>query len=280
MQRLDAYAFYDLGMRIHALEKVVKDQVMRDAFFDLWNARGAVETIINGQVLPVDVCLPACGRLRSAITAIIPEDITKLPTEKFDENITEYQGWHLSQCLKEFETVFAAELQASDVYFVSQKEAYDTSDLIEFADKIFPEEIRKTFTPRTIADVRQAGRCLAFNLPTAAGFHITRAMENVTLEASQKVPGAKPSKNDLHGYIRILENAGVHAEVIKELDRLRNDYRNQLMHPEIFLSDIQISVLLSDVKNVMVRLHVAMQNLAFVANLAEIAMKPVPVQQA
>lgn len=261
MQRIDPYAFYGLGMRIHPLDKIKKDQVVRSVFIDLWRARDSLDSVIENKIIALDICRPACVRLREAITAIIPADITAIGEEQFEEKISEWKAWHLSSCLKDFETVFSAELQAAATYYVSQKEAYDTTDLIEFAEKVFPEDIRKTFSDRTIADVRQSGRCLAFNLPTAAGFHITRALENVVLESSRKIPGAKSSKNDLHGYIRILEGAGIGSEVIEELDRLREKYRNQLMHPEIFLSDIEISVLLSDVKNVMIKLHLEMQKI-------------------
>jgi hypothetical protein len=277
MQRIDPYAFYDLGMRIHAIEKINKDQILREVWLALWHARMALDSVLNNQIIALDICRPACNKLRASINAIIPEDLTKIAAEKFDEKLDEWLVYILGGNLKEFETIFAAELQAADVYFVSQKEAYDTSDLIEVAEKIFPEEIRKTFTAQTVQDVRQAGRCLAFNLATAAGFHITRALENITLEAAQKIPGAKLVKHDFHEYIRVLEKAGVDKDVIDELDRLRDKYRNQLMHPEIFLSDIEISILVSDVKNVMIKLHqdiYRVMALAVMPVLAQIAAVP------
>lgn len=259
MQRIDPYAFYNLGTQIHALEDIKKEQTLRDVVFVLWQAREAIDTIINNRIIDLDICKPACTKLRGAIADFIPEDLSTISKEKHEKNLGEFSVWWVQKCLKEFETVIAAELNAAGVYFVSQKEAYNTSDLIESAEKIFPDAIRTTFSDQTLHDVRQAGRCLAFNLPTAAGFHITRALENVVLEASKKFDATKPQKDDLYSYIRVLESNGIDKDVLYELDGLREKYRNQLMHPEIFLSDIEISVLISDVKNVMVRLHQEME---------------------
>ena len=44
---------------------------------------------------------------------------------------------------------------------------------------MIPQETRKNLDDAVIGDIREAGRCLVFDLPTAAGFHVLRAIELV-----------------------------------------------------------------------------------------------------
>jgi hypothetical protein len=80
---------------------------------------------------------------------------------------------------REFETILMAELQTLIAYHVTQKGAYYTPDLVDRTEIIFPESIRAKIPEDVREEVRQSGRCLAFDNPTASGFHIIRAVEGV-----------------------------------------------------------------------------------------------------
>lgn len=139
-----------------------------------------------------------------------------------------------------FEKIMLAELSTMATYFVSEKGVYNTNKLIESADEMFPEEIRRVLTEndQAIRDIRAAGKCLVFDLGTAAGFHIARAVESVVLQYLEVLcpevlhdPEAKFTRN-LNGYITLAKNHGGDKTLCAALDQFRDLHRNPLIHPE------------------------------------------------
>src|SRR5262249_13042567 len=111
---------------------------------------------------------------------------------------------------------------------------YATPELIERAEKLFSESVRVEMPPEAVEDVRQAGRCIAFELPTAAGFHILRCVESVMLRYMDTLNAKRP-KEKLRNwgvYLQILKDAGADEKVIAALDQLRDLHRNPNIHPE------------------------------------------------
>jgi hypothetical protein len=96
-------------------------------------------------------------------------------------------------------------------------------------------------------EVRQAGRCLAFDIPTAAAFHIIRATESVIREYYQLILGSLPKMKmrNWGAYIRNLQTSGkADAGVIAILNHIKETYRNPILHPEsvVSLEESQIIV--------------------------------------
>ncbi len=94
--------------------------------------------------------------------------------------------------------------------------------------------------PAAIKDVQESTKCIAFELPSAAAFHLHRANE-ATLAAYFDVVsgGAKPPRQKTMGaYLKRMRDLGVgHAKVLAALDQLRDLHRNPVMHPQDFLKD-------------------------------------------
>src|SRR2546430_250240 len=86
--------------------------------------------------------------------------------------------------------------------------------------------------------MREAGRCLALDCHTAAGFHILRAVESLALIYVTKITGKPhPKKNrDWGAYIRVIRNGQGKAAVADYLYHIKETYRNPIMHPEVRLS--------------------------------------------
>jgi len=80
-------------------------------------------------------------------------------------------------------------------------------------------------------DIQQAGKCLAFEMCTATGFHALRALESVMCEYL-RLRDITPTKRDMGEYVRLLVGDGADQGVIAIIDQLRKLYRNPLMHPE------------------------------------------------
>ena len=142
--------------------------------------------------------------------------------------------------LQEFEAVLSAELQTLATYQVSQKGIYSTPDLIERAESLFPEEIKRKLPKDAVRDIRESGRCLAFDNATASGFHILRATETVIHAYYVEVckPTDKKTLDNWGQYVIELKKCpGADVQRIANIiDDLREQERNLIMHPEIFLS--------------------------------------------
>jgi len=99
--------------------------------------------------------------------------------------------------------------------------------------------VKASLEDSALDDWRQAGRCLAFDVPTASGFHMFRVIESVVLKYfpifGLSVP-TKPGDKNLGYYIKILEEKGLDIKIVGMLRHLKKFYRNPLMHPEIFLT--------------------------------------------
>jgi len=101
------------------------------------------------------------------------------------------------------------------------------------ASKQYPKAVRELLDDFIVGEIDHAGKCLAFELPTACGFHILRAVE-VSAKAYVHAATGKlpPVRNRNWGeYIFQLENAGAHTDVIDMLKVLKTK-RNPLMHPQ------------------------------------------------
>lgn len=137
-------------------------------------------------------------------------------------------------------------------YLVDQKGAYLTADLIERAEIIFSERVRKELSEAAIQDVRQAGKALVLELPTAAGFHMLRATESVIRAYYKAVVGKLPKSRNWGVYVKDLKAKGADAKVVGVIDQLRELHRNPLMHPEETLSEDEAIVIFGLAQSVIV----------------------------
>jgi hypothetical protein len=157
-----------------------------------------------------------------------------------------FDTYGLQQSLRSFETVLTAEMNVSDIYLVTKKRGYDTPDLINQAETLFPAELLLK-VPESIDDIRQAGKCIAFELGTAAGFHTMRAMEIVLRQYWDVVTSGadRPKTGNMGDYLRELEskNAG-DPKTRATLKQIKDLHRNELMHPEENLSIDDVIALL------------------------------------
>jgi hypothetical protein len=116
---------------------------------------------------------------------------------------------------------------------------------VDAADETFPKEIAGAIPQKAKDEWRSAGRCLAFNLLSAYGFHTARAVE-ATLEAYYQMFSGKPGETlrGWYDYKEALEKIAEkkptpapQAKTLAEIDQMREDYRNPIMHPRVVLTE-------------------------------------------
>ena len=145
------------------------------------------------------------------LIASIEEYKKELSAYLSDHEKTLDLGWVLKveKQLNEFEILFERESEKINAFSVSKKGIYDTEALIERAHESLPLSVVSRLSKETIEDINQAGRCLALDSPTAAGFHILRAVESLIRIYHEKLTKkalALKSRN-WGSYIRDLNDA-------------------------------------------------------------------------
>lgn len=255
VERINSFSFYDIGKDFKAFEALPESIHPQQLFWPLSAARSAIRSLLDGKPIPLGICRGKAAAFQEAMNTLFNEqymtgkDAAGNPEFKFpDESAAPVQGWQLNwikRALADFETVFAEEMKETATYFVPRRGIYWTPALVDTADESFPESIRGYIPQKTRDDWKAAGRCLAFNLLSAAGFHTARAVEG-TLEAYYQLFSGKPGKtlrnwNDYIETLRKIASKGPtpspQEKTLAELDQMRQDYRNPIMHPRVVLTE-------------------------------------------
>lgn len=136
----------------------------------------------------------------------------------------------LREAYSDYKIAFLAAVGTLDSYFVTQKGGFDTMSLLEFGENLFPNDLAAK-VPEAITDVREAARCLAYERPTAAGFHVFRATESVLRKYHSHVTGgsASPKVRNIGVYLNSLKTAGKgNPKVLAALKQMTDLHRSRL----------------------------------------------------
>jgi hypothetical protein len=243
MEKINLPFFYQLGGQLNPLTQFKYDNTKRlDALLATLGVQTSVSTLLSS--FPVlQVCRDAGTKLGDAIQQTWDwfrnADKEKLSVE---DSAVDRKFQNVIDKAKEFEIVLSAELRALAAYHVTQKGIYSTTDLIDRAEYILPEPTLPKVNQLAKDEIRQSGKCLAFDSGTACAFHIMRAVEMIMHEYYLKVckPKPKPKKRlpNWGEYIKKFQNS-TNAEV-KEmavlLQQIKDQHRNLIMHPEVSLT--------------------------------------------
>ncbi|MBI3743650.1 MAG: hypothetical protein HY261_05110 [Chloroflexi bacterium] len=248
MEKINVPSFLEIGGNLDTLSKASAEPTKRfDTLIAGFGAVGNAKVLL-GRFPGLTVCRKTADELEKNVFSAF-EVLNKLPAEKRSQpdDALDRAFQQVVVKAKEFQTVLAAELHTFAAYYVTKKAIYSTDDLIERAENALPDGIRKELTAETKKDLNQAGRCLALDVPTGAGFHINRATERVLLQYRAKFINTPPRDRNWGAYIQELRgvtaNPRPEPEVIATLDQIRGLHRNPVIHPEDFLTDDDALVL-------------------------------------
>ena len=225
--RIDGFYLYRVGMDVHPLMNLEAGQKFSEVVQQVYTARFALESLV-----------PSALRLRTSIMpanqllAVVNNIVGHHGEPDYQLNVFEISS--LRQSLSTFEAVLNSELAISDLYLVSEKGGLNVRDLIFAAHKFMPDDL-PTKVPDALADVQQATKCIAFELPTACAFHLFRACEAVLRVYWDSVTNGRtrPKQNNMGDYLKELtESDSGDVVVLSALRDLKNLHRNPLIHPE------------------------------------------------
>jgi hypothetical protein len=240
MQKIDPAFLFELGDTLRRVRQITADSHLASTYFALDAAATTIDQAVNSSVynhLIRQPCRVAANQLMAQMRQMAEEIMGR---QDFEGKLDAFELSQLTARYSKFETLFLGDLQSGALYLVSPKGGFDTDALIEAGLLLFNGALA-TKVPDAIADVREATRCLAFELPTAAGFHLHRAHEAVLKVYWDNVTGGapRPKEHNMGVYLRELDklNKGK-AAVRSHLRSVKDFHRNPLMHPEQSLENV------------------------------------------
>lgn len=241
MQRVNDFWFYQLGYNVHRLFDLKEGDTIGDIFLTLKAASNWLEAMMDdSEIFRFRVAVQSAANLRTHIDQFFTEPMD------FARPLTSHEAGRFVTLARELETVMAAEVATFHTYYVTKKLAYDTQALTSEGESLLPNGIRSKVPPEAIEDLREAAKCIAFEVNTASAFHTIRATESVIRIYYWHVVGSLPKVKDRNwgSYIRVLRTKGADARVTGFLDHIRESYRNPITHPEHRLNPEEAQVLL------------------------------------
>lgn len=141
---------------------------------------------------------------------------------------------------REFEAVLRAELGQMGLFLVHEKNAMNTVALVEAGDLAFPLELAAK-APAALADVKDAMRCIALELPTAAAFHLHRANEVVfKLYWATQTGESLPDRATMGQLVsQMTERKLGNPAIVSSQRDITKLHRNPTIHPEQRLENVE-----------------------------------------
>jgi hypothetical protein len=235
MIRISLSYIFDLASQIEPLEKLPtdKDVPWLEVWFDLFMAHSAIENLYVNS--PYGPFIRSSATLADQLNTTLKKEINET-----DQNRTflRWQASSIRSTYQKFKIVLQADLSILNAYFVTQKGGFDTVSLLAYGENLFPRDLASK-VPEAVFDVREAGKCLAYEMPTACGFHVFRATESVLRRYYLQVSPSKapPKVRNIGVYLAAMKMQKVGDDKIQfSLKQLSDLYRNPLIHPDVVLT--------------------------------------------
>jgi hypothetical protein len=165
----------------------------------------------------------------------ISYEFYELPKDS-KETLTKQQANIIIQGMKLITSILKYESTKLRAYIVAEKRL-PVEKLLSDVASMFGKNVFEALPDLAQYDFKQAGKCIAFEVPTAAAFHTLRGTEGVLRSYyAALVPTDGKRSNLLWGAI-VLELRNMKTdlpakELLDNLDNIRTSFRNPTQHPE------------------------------------------------
>jgi hypothetical protein len=241
MQQLNVHEYYELGKMIDQAEKESKADPPSDLYWPFFLARWKLRGILQEPCALLPASQRAARAIIQAIDDVVPEEISDIFKVSKEAAIAPWVVGNITGAISSFETILRNDMPEMSTFSVAQIGIYRTEDLIYRASLQIEEDLRPLLLPLALKDVTEAGKCLAFRVPTAAAFHMSRAIETGMDQYYEALKG-KPYKvspnggnNNWGAKTKALEDEGADERVTEFLVHIRKAYRNPITHPDVIL---------------------------------------------
>lgn len=233
MKRIRIPWMLDVIKAIEQIDDVAEDKPLKQSWFYLFQAKNQLEAVFGQSLYSphLRVSRDTGNELYAEINTILGDG------KNNDRILGEFEVWSLKYKRDAFKPVFMSEISTLPSFLVVEKEGFDIALLIEDGKKLFPASLA-TKAPEALRDAMEVGKAIAFELPTAAGFHIFRVVEAVLKRYWDHVSAKtdRPKLETIGTYAAALQDNKFGDEKVWEsLKQLSKLHRNPLIHPEVIL---------------------------------------------
>lgn len=162
--------------------------------------------------------------------------------------------------MEDIRKTLTAELAGYDTFVVTPK-IMDTQKLLDSVDSLLAPGVFKVLPEISQYDLVEAGKCIAFERPTAGAFHLLRGTEAVLRMFYCRFVTRKRVSPLMWGNmtsdLRDRPRTKQHTTLYNNLDNIRHSYRNPTQHPEMIYNIHEVQdlwPLCTEVINRMVRI--------------------------
>ena len=220
MRRVPVYLYYAFGYNYYRL----RFHTLGD---ENSHARNQVAKFLRHILdLELRVTVQAAKEIRQ-----IAEDLEKLPP---DAQIDDDMSTRIQEACSRIDRTLDAELQLLGAYAPTSKR-FALVNLIESLETLFAQGTFKSLSELCKYDFAEACKCIAFERPTAAVFHLMRGTEGVLREYYKSIIKRGRKKDATwHQMLADLRKRrdSPPAGILDHLDNIRANFRNPTQHPE------------------------------------------------
>ncbi len=159
---------------------------------------------------------------------------TRLQATAADHRLTKQEAEELSAAAKRIRETLFAEAQGNVAFIVTDKR-YDVNRLLANIGALMAPGVFDKLPDIAKYDFSEAGKCIAFERPTAAAFHLLRVTEGVLRKFYLSI--VKRGRSDLMWgpmiiSLRKRKKSRPPDVLLNNLDNIRVSFRNPTQHPE------------------------------------------------
>lgn len=247
MEKLNVYTYVMLGVKLSTLNLIKEGFQLSTLVFleqhDIRQVQALLAQLSNDENSPLTSSRITCKTLHDELEVIFPRD---LKTVDLERTITAEEERRIARFANIFDVALGTDLIAQHNYYIPQVSIYSIDTLLQRGELLIGPEARAVLPPELVPELRQFGQSFAFGVPTAAGFHLVRALEWVL---RYYVLGVGETLGDVKdrswgNYLKKIEAMNGDPRIVAVWRNLKREYRDDLMHPELHLSMEQVFALI------------------------------------
>lgn len=224
MQSVTLFRYWQFGTGFRYLQDAKEGYIIHGKSYVIDNIDSLFKKLED---LNLRVTIRAAGDLRSLLT--------ELKATPADSKLDAPQARKLNNTVRSLRQTLEAELKGVNAYVVSPKRI-EVERLVTDPASLFSPDIFNSLSELARFDITEAAKCIAFERPTAAAFHLMRATEETlrnyychfVKRDRLKVMTWWPMVQALQNHRR----AKRYDVLNRNLDNIRTSFRNPTQHPD------------------------------------------------
>ncbi|MFC4621782.1 hypothetical protein ACFO3A_06085 [Comamonas nitrativorans] len=224
MQSVTLYRYWQFGTGFRYLQDAKEGYSIHGSAVVIGNIEALLKKLED---LNLYVTIRAAANLRSLL-----KDLKATPG---DSKLDAAQARKLSSTVRALRQTLEAELKGVNAYVVSPKRI-EVERLVSDPASLFAPDVFNSLSELARFDIAEAAKCIAFERPTAAAFHLMRATEEALRNYyCHFVKRDRLSVMMWGPMVQALQKhrrAKQYDVLNKNLDNVRTSFRNPTQHPD------------------------------------------------